>query len=359
MKRVRWLVALLGLGVAAAEAQAQGVVGRYGLYGPYGYGFSGVSIGGGFGRGRLRVGFGYSSGYFGGPFGLYGGPFGYYPSVSSVTIIQPVSPPPVVINNPPPVVVNQPLLVDPSNLAGVGRLQLDEPPPPLPPPVNRQRPLPGEPAGGFRPVRPEDRARARDPLPPAKPDQPKQEKPRPDQPKPPPRNPPVAPPRPPIPEPDPRAEHARQLAEGRRAFAEGEYGRAAFRFEQAVRAAPAEPFGHFLLAQALFSLGKYREAVAEIYAGMKLQPDWPRALYRPIELYGPNVADYPEDLQRLEDTLNRHRDDPVLLFLYGYFLWFDGRKEEARPYFERAAPLAPDRTDIDRFLQALPPPRIV
>ena len=71
-------------------------------------------------------------------------------------------------------------------------------------------------------------------------------------------------------------------------------------------------------------------------------------------MYGDNVADYPEHLARLEEALVRTPDDPVLLFLYAYQLWFDGRQEEAVPLFERAARLAPDRTDSERFLQFRP-----
>ncbi len=88
---------------------------------------------------------------------------------------------------------------------------------------------------------------------------------------------------------------------------------------------------------------------------MTLQPDWPAVRFQPLELYGANVADYPDHLRRLEDTLRRFPDDPVLLFLYAYELWFDGRKDEARTLFLRARPGAADPGLIDRFLRALPP----
>ena len=70
-----------------------------------------------------------------------------------------------------------------------------------------------------------------------------------------------------------------------------------------------------------------------------------------LRIYGANPADYPDHLRRLQDTLERHPNDPVLLFLQGYVLWFDDRQNDARPFFEKAAPLVPDRRDIDRFLQ--------
>jgi tetratricopeptide (TPR) repeat protein len=144
------------------------------------------------------------------------------------------------------------------------------------------------------------------------------------------------------------------LALGRKAFAAQEYGRAAQRFRQATAAAPREALPHFLLAQALVVLGKYGEAVDAILAGMALRPDWPTARFGPRELYGPHADDYPRHLARLEQTLARHPDDPDLLFLYAYQLWFDGRKEEARLLFERALPRTADPGVINRFLRTLP-----
>ena len=117
---------------------------------------------------------------------------------------------------------------------------------------------------------------------------------------------------------------------------------------------PREALPHFLLAQTLLALGKYHEARDAIHAGMALRPDWPNARFQPLELYGPHVADYPDHLATLEATLHRHPNDPVLLFLYAYQLWFDGRKDEARVLFLRARPRAADRGIIDRFLRTPP-----
>src|SRR5207249_2775055 len=99
------------------------------------------------------------------------------------------------------------------------------PPPPLP--------LPGENAGGFRPLDPGNRERARRPLPPPPPDQPPPVPPKPpDAPRPPEK--PKEPPRPPRQPDDLRPENVRLLEAGRRAFAALEYGRAAQRFRQAT-----------------------------------------------------------------------------------------------------------------------------
>src|SRR5262249_44930402 len=85
-----------------------------------------------------------------------------------------------------------------------------------------------------------------------------------------------------------------------------------------------------------------------------LKPDWPAEPFRPLELYATHLTDYPEQLRRLEETLERNPDDPVLLFLYAHQLWFDGRRDEARLLFQRALPGAADPNVIQRFLRALP-----
>lgn len=302
-------------------------------------------------------------------FGVYAGPFGVgyggywcgpayacpYPSYfSSVTIITPpviVTPPPIVLTAPAPA---EPPLADPiiANPLVIRPRQQRENPPPVPAERPPDPPLPGEQAGGFRPIRPEDRARAQMPVEPEPPAPMPPERPRL-----PPAGEPPPPPRPMVPDPDPKVEYARLLTLGRDAFAAQEYGRAARRFQQATRVLPAEPLAHFLLAQAEFALGRYREAVVAIHAGMRRQPDWPTARFRPLDLYGANVTDYPDHLHQLEETLARHPDDPVLLFLFAYQLWFDGRQDEARPYFRRAAERVADPAFIQRFLeiQAAPP----
>jgi Flp pilus assembly protein TadD len=161
-------------------------------------------------------------------------------------------------------------------------------------------------------------------------------------------------PKAPLPEAEPKDESARQVALGKEALAAQEYGRAVSRFRQSTKLFAHDAMAHFLLAQALFALGKYDEAVDAIHAGMRLRPDWPKSRFRSVELYGPNAADFPEHLKRLEAVLDRHPDDPLLLFLLAYELWFDGRQNEALPMFRRAAAVAPDKTYIERFLDADP-----
>jgi hypothetical protein len=270
---------------------------------------------------------------------------GYPPMIGRLTVIQGYSPPPP----PPPVVVIMPS----------PRREFDELPPELPPRRQiladlprpdqppEERPLVGKDAGGFRPIKPDERDRARRPIPAEPP--PKPEAPAP---KPPEAKPPAMPLDKPLD--DPKAEHARQIILGKDAFAHQAYGRAAQHFGRATTLLPGESMGHFLFAQALFALGKYREAVDAIHVGLRLQPDWPAAPFRPLELYDVHVVDYSDQLKALEEILGQRPRDPVLLFLYAYQLWFDGRKDEAWLLFKRAAAVVPDKSDCERFLRGMP-----
>jgi hypothetical protein len=357
MTRIRWLLALFGLVLTAADSQAQIF-----LPGRFGFGYGGLGFG--LVRPRLAVGLGIG-GFYGGGFGFGGGfglaPFGFYRS--QVTVVY--TPPPIVLMPPPRLFLDD--LDDdilPRQRPEAPRAERLQPLPPVP----EEPPPKGDPVGGFRPLNPDNRARAREPMPPPPPEQappPKQEKPPepPNLPPPPPAK--ARPPRPagqppelpvpPRPEADPQAEYARLIDFARTAFAAGEYGRAAHAFRQASHVVPNDPFAHFLLAQALFALGKYADAVNAIHTGLELQPDWPKVRFRPIELYGPNVADYAEHLRRLDEVVRQRPNDPILLFLYAYELWFDGRQEEARQLFQSARPKAVHPDDIERFLRALPP----
>jgi hypothetical protein len=240
----------------------------------------------------------------------------------------------VVTYRPPPVVLPGPFIVDDLTRAVIPRP--GEPEIPLNPRPLPERKPPGR-NGGDKPAQPEA-------VPP----------PRPDPPKPPPAKPPDVP-RIPHPNPEPRAENARLIELGKEAFADTDYGLAAQRFRQAGVVLPADSQAQFLLAQALLALGKYQEAADAINAGLTLEPNWPALNFHPLELYGENVVLYPDHLRRLEEVVARFPNDPVVLFLYGYELWFDGRKDDARVLFLQAQAAGADPAVIDLFLRALPP----
>jgi tetratricopeptide (TPR) repeat protein len=155
----------------------------------------------------------------------------------------------------------------------------------------------------------------------------------------------------PVPEMDKKTEAARLIKLGKEAFADEEHGRAAERFQQAGRMQPDNAEALFLLAQAQFALGKYREAVASIYAGMKLQPDWPNSTFDLRGLYANNPPELIEQLNSLRQAVEANPQEPALLFLYGYQLWFLGRQDEAKAFFRKAKPMVADPKPIDQFLQ--------
>ena len=147
-----------------------------------------------------------------------------------------------------------------------------------------------------------------------------------------------------------RTEAKRQVQLGLDAFARGEFGRARERFSRAVALRDDHPTVRFLIAQAELTLGRYAEATAAIIAGMKLNPNWPRSDFNPRLLYGTHDADFLLDLERLREQAQRVPQDPAILFLYAYQLWFNGRKSEARPLFEKVLALIDDPTPVRQFL---------
>jgi hypothetical protein len=343
MKHIRWTFLLPALCLGSTEVRAQAVA----IYNVYG--IDAIAFGGklDYTRVRGKSGLSLSIGGFGGRGHDLGPIFssrriGVFEQTTVIYAVQP-PPPPLIVLVPAPRPPR--ILLDDLGRDGLPRELWEGRAPPQPPPAPPDNRLPPP-----RPMPPEQLKPPKEEKP--KEEKPKEEKPRPEAPKPPVREPEL----PPFPQPevDPVAENARLVALGKQAFATLQYGRAAERFRQATRAAPQLPQAHFLLAQALVALGKYRDAVEAINAGMALQPDWPTLRFQPLELYGVNVADYSEHLLQLDATLTRHPGDPVLLFLNAYQLWFDGRKDEARLLFRRVPPGTAGPGVVERFLRAAP-----
>jgi tetratricopeptide (TPR) repeat protein len=164
---------------------------------------------------------------------------------------------------------------------------------------------------------------------------------------------------PPAPKPqdelDQKAEMQRLLRKGNDAFGQGDYKQALGLYQQAIAAAPLEPTAYFHLAQAHVALGKLSEAGVAIERGMRLHANWPLAPFQPRALYRDLAGDYQRHLGMLADEVGKNLNDESLLFLLGYQLWFDGKRDEAVTLFQRAGALAHDTTLIDRFLRAARP----
>jgi tetratricopeptide (TPR) repeat protein len=144
---------------------------------------------------------------------------------------------------------------------------------------------------------------------------------------------------------------ADRLAEaGRKAFTAGQHGRALELFRRAAEITPDEPSAHFLVSQGAFALGKYREAVAAIIAGMAVRPDWPDARFVVRDLYWKSPELFDDHLKALRQAVEAFPNDPDLMFLLAHQLWFDGKPDEARPLFRKAAALTKGESPAAKFL---------
>lgn len=163
---------------------------------------------------------------------------------------------------------------------------------------------------------------------------------------------------------EPRAEpvaEARRLVDlGLIAFQRQEYSLAAFRFQQATDVDPAGSRAFFLLGQAGFALGKFKDAAKSIESGMRRQPNWPLSAFRPrVDLYTGIEADWFAHKKQLEIVVSLYADQSAYLFLLGHQLWFEGFHEEAAVIFRRARASAADPMFVDRFLDLVPPAPVV
>jgi hypothetical protein len=146
-----------------------------------------------------------------------------------------------------------------------------------------------------------------------------------------------------------RADADRIVEAGRKAFADGQYGRALELFRKAADITPAEPSVHYLISQAYFSLGKYREAVSAIAMGMALRADWHEARFNSRDLYWKKPELFDDHLKALRDAVAAFPNDAELLFMLGHQLWFDGKHEDAKAIILKARTLRPGNTPADAF----------
>lgn len=159
----------------------------------------------------------------------------------------------------------------------------------------------------------------------------------------------------PPPKADPTEECQRLTSLGLAAFRGGDFGWAVKWLTQAIDVDPSQPRGYFLLAQANYALGKYQAAVEAIENGLKRQMDWPASPFQlKKELYQGQEDEWILQRKWLEEARSRRPNDPSLMFLQAYQLWFDGQRPEAAKLFREARNLAADPFFIDQFLRALP-----
>ena len=146
-----------------------------------------------------------------------------------------------------------------------------------------------------------------------------------------------------------RADADRIAEAGRKAFADGQYGRALELFRNAADITPKEPSAHYAISQALFALGKYREAVAAIAAGMALRADWPDARFHSRDLYWKKPELFDDHMKGLRAAVEAFPQDSSILFLLGHQLWFDGKHVEATPLIVKARAGGKEQSPAEAF----------
>jgi hypothetical protein len=154
----------------------------------------------------------------------------------------------------------------------------------------------------------------------------------------------------------PKADMQRLVRIGNDYFADGKYAQALSQYERAVSAAPLEPLAYFHEAQADLALAKYGQAVIAIQRGLRLHPHWHTADFQPRALYRDRDGEFQQHLANLAEVTGKNPNDESLLFLLGYELWFDGKRDEAVVLLRKAATLAVDPTVINRFLEVAKTP---
>jgi hypothetical protein len=246
---------------------------------------------------------------FGG--GFYGGPIA--PVAPIVPIISPFGVGPFASPIYPTAFVAPPIVISSPGDAGSNGLF----------PPDRGGGLAGQPAGRFRPVAQQDRARARL----AQPAEPKAPAPV-----------------------NPVLEYERFIREARAAFAEGSYGRSADLCRKAIDLSAERALGHLLLAQAALALGKFADATAAIHQGIRRDGQWPATGPALRDLYVGRVADFDQHRRLLGEVADAFPTDATYQFLRAYVAWFDDRREEGRRIFEGLRPRVADPAVIDRFL---------
>jgi len=147
-----------------------------------------------------------------------------------------------------------------------------------------------------------------------------------------------------------QADADRVAETGRKAFTAGQYGRAAELFRRTVEITPNEPSAHYLVSQAQFARGKYREAIAAIRAGIAVRTDWAEARFVSRDLYWKTPELFDEHLNALRQSVADFPNDAGLTFLLGHQLWFDGKHAEATALFQKASALAKGQTPAETFL---------
>lgn len=137
-------------------------------------------------------------------------------------------------------------------------------------------------------------------------------------------------------------------------FRGGKYSEALRRYRSAAKASPMLGDAYFRQGYALMAAGRYEPAVRAIRRGLGFDPNWARSGFHNDDLYGEDAATKAKHIDALATAAADAPDDADFQFLFGVCLYFDGRLDQAAPFFDHAARLSGDDTHIVGFLPQNP-----
>jgi hypothetical protein len=134
-------------------------------------------------------------------------------------------------------------------------------------------------------------------------------------------------------------------------FMNEKFGEAYQRYRKAGEIVPDLADAHLRQGFALVGCGRYEMAAKSLKRGIGLDPSWPRSAFRLNELYNANQRAKVAHIEALAAASEKDPNNGDLLFLLGVCLFFDGQRDRAAPFFERAEQLAGQADYLRGFLE--------
>lgn len=134
-------------------------------------------------------------------------------------------------------------------------------------------------------------------------------------------------------------------------FSNEKFGEAYQRYRKAAEIVPELADAYFRQGFALVGAGRYEMAAKALKRGIALDPGWSRSAFRLGDLYGGNQRAKAAHLEALAVATEKDANNADLMFLLGVCLYFDGQRDRATLFFERAKQLAGPADHLKGFLE--------
>jgi Flp pilus assembly protein TadD/mono/diheme cytochrome c family protein len=115
----------------------------------------------------------------------------------------------------------------------------------------------------------------------------------------------------------------------------------------AIAIEPAHPEPHDMLGSALLNLGRLADAAAQFRAALRFQPDFMNAHYNLSRVLA-RTGDLKAAILEYQPVAKAYAASARIQTEYGFLLYRDGKKTEARSQFEKALTLDPTYADALR-----------